>query len=256
MSVNVSENIVVADKLIKRYGNKSVVKGLSFDIKKGEIFGILGPNGAGKTTTLEMIEGVLPIDGGEAFVNGINVRHKPRDIRFIIGVQPQTPSFQDKTKVKEVLELFGSSYGRRVKPEKLLKAVSLEDKANSNTEQLSGGQLQRLSIAAALVHHPKVLFMDEPTTGLDPQARRNVWKLVQAIQKKGITVVLTTHYMEEAERLCDRVAVMDNGKIIAIDSPTNLVEQLLKRGFHKKRQVAEANLEDVFIDLTGKELRD
>lgn len=248
--------LVAAKNLVKKYDNKAVVDGVSFAISQGEVFGILGPNGAGKTTTLEMIEGIRSIDGGTAYIDGINVAQHPNKIRYQIGVQPQTPAFQDKTKTTEVLELFAAAYGAKIDPLDLLEKVKLTDKADTYTEQLSGGQQQRLSIAAALVHSPKVLFMDEPTTGLDPQARRNIWELVQSIQAQGITVVLTTHYMEEAETLCDRVAIMDNGKIIALNTPKALVTDLLARGFKKKRTVEQADLEDVFIDLTGKELRD
>lgn len=242
--------------LTKRYDNNTVVDGISFDVMKGEVFGILGPNGAGKTTTLEMIEAVRPIDGGSAILDGINVAENPTAIRQIIGVQPQTPSFQDKSKLTELLQMFAASYGEKVDAKEFLAEVGLENKANSFVEQLSGGQKQRFSIAAALVHSPKVFFMDEPTTGLDPQARRNLWDLVKDIQKRGITIVMTTHYMEEAELLCDRVAIMDNGKIITIDTPKNLVKQLLKKGFTKTQHVEQANLEDVFIDLTGKHLRE
>ena len=248
--------VVKVKKLVKKYDNKKVVDGVSFSIAQGEVFGILGPNGAGKTTTLEMIEGLRSIDAGEAYIDGINVATHPTDIRYRIGVQPQSPAFQDKTKAVEVLDMFAAAYGVKSSSHDLLQKVSLLDKASTYTEQLSGGQLQRLSIAAALVHSPKVLFMDEPTTGLDPQARRNIWELVKSIKANGVTVVLTTHYMEEAELLCDRVAIMDKGVVIAVDTPQILVEQLLMRGFKKKRQVNQANLEDVFIDLTGKELRD
>lgn len=253
---SMSDTVVRASKLIKRYDNKPVVDGVSFNIKQGEVFGILGPNGAGKTTTLEMIEGIRTIDGGKAFIDDIDVAENPNKIRYQIGVQPQSPAFQDKTTTAEVLEVFAAAYGTKVNPLELLEKVKLTDKAATYTERLSGGQLQRLSIAAALVHSPRVLFMDEPTTGLDPQARRNIWELVKDIQKQGITVVLTTHYMEEAETLCDRVAIMDNGKIIALDTPAQLVKDLLSRGFKKKRHIEQADLEDVFIDLTGKELRD
>ncbi len=248
--------IVQVSKLSKSFGNKKAVRGISFDVEEGEIFGILGPNGAGKTTTLEMIEAIQAIDSGTVTLDGINVEKNPRDIRYIIGVQPQSPAFQDKTKLVEILELFASTYGEKAHPKKLLKDVDLSEKSQSYVEQLSGGQKQRFSIAAALVHSPKVLFMDEPTTGLDPQARRNLWALVQKIRSQGVTVILTTHYMEEAELLCDRVAIMDKGRIITIDTPKNLVKQLLARGFKKKRYVEQANLEDVFIDLTGKQLRD
>lgn len=248
-------DILIVDKLSKVYGDKEVVKGISFSVKKGEIFGILGPNGAGKTTTLEMIETLRQIDGGLAVLNGINVQEDPQAIKRIIGVQPQTPAFQDKTKLKELISMFAAAYGEKVNPKEFLADVDLTEKAESYVEQLSGGQRQRFSIAAALVHKPKVFFMDEPTTGLDPQARRNLWELVEDIRKKGITVILTTHYLEEAEMLCDRVAIMDDGQIIAMDTPKNLIKQLLGRGFKKKQHVEQANLEDVFIDLTGKELR-
>lgn len=249
-------SIVKVTDLTKRYDNKTVVDSISFEVTKGEVFGILGPNGAGKTTTLEMIEAIRPIDGGTAKINGIDVATNPQSIRKIIGVQPQSAAFQDKTKLKEILQLFAAAYGERINPTELLDSVDLLEKADSYVEDLSGGQRQRLSIAASLVHNPKVFFMDEPTTGLDPQARRNLWELVQKIQKRGITVILTTHYLEEAEVLCDRVAIMDEGKIIALDNPKNLVKQLLKRGFKKAQHVEQANLEDVFIDLTGKHLRE
>jgi ABC-2 type transport system ATP-binding protein len=248
--------ILRVKNLVKRYGDKTAVNNISFEVAKGEIFGILGPNGAGKTTTLEMIEAMREIDDGSVVLDGIDVAKSPSRIRKIIGVQPQSPAFQDKTKLTELLELFAAAYGEKVDTRQFLDEVNLLDKAGSYVEQLSGGQKQRFSIAAALVHNPRVFFMDEPTTGLDPQARRNLWELVQQIRDRGITVIMTTHYMEEAELLCDRVAIMDNGKIIAIDSPKNLVKQLLKKGFTKKQHVEQANLEDVFIDLTGKQLRD
>lgn len=251
-----TKSILEVKNLTKRYGKKTVVKGISFDVKQGEIFGILGPNGAGKTTTLEMLETLRPIDDGTATLAGIDVARKPEAIKALIGVQPQTPSFEEKTKLTELIELFSAFYGERVDPKEFLRSVQLEDKANSYPEQLSGGQRQRFSIAAALVHGPKVFFLDEPTTGLDPQARRNLWDLVRDVRDKGITVIMTTHYMDEAELLCDRVAVMDEGKIIALDTPKNLVKQLLKKGFKKQQHVEQANLEDVFIDLTGKALRD
>jgi len=251
-----AKTILVVDNLRKRYGDRETVKGISFEVQKGEIFGILGPNGAGKTTTLEMIEAMRPIDGGSAVIDGIDVAHDPMAVRRIIGVQPQSPAFQDKTKLTEIIELFAAAYGEKVNPMEFLADVNLEEKADAYSEQLSGGQRQRLSIAAALVHRPKVFFMDEPTTGLDPQARRNLWELVQHIRDKGVTVIMTTHYMDEAELLCDRVAIMDEGKIIALDSPKDLIKQLLAKGFKKKQHVEQANLEDVFIDYTGKGLRD
>ncbi len=251
-----NEIILKVDKLRKVYDDKTVVKDISFEVRKGEIFGILGPNGAGKTTTLEMIETIRPIDGGKAIVDGINVAEHPQKVKHVIGVQPQSPAFMDKVKLTEQLEQLASAYGQRVDSRKLLEDVDLGEKAGSYVEQLSGGQKQRFSIVASLVHKPKVFFMDEPTTGLDPQARRNLWDLVKSIRDNGTTVVLTTHYMEEAELLCDRVAIMDNGKIIALEAPNKLVKELLGRGFKKTQHVEQANLEDVFIDLTGKELRD
>jgi len=249
-------NIVEVTNLTKIYAGKKVVKDISFGVKKGEIFGILGPNGAGKTTTLEMIETIRSIDGGTATLAGYDVATDPEKIKQLIGVQPQTPSFEEKTKLTELIQFFASAYGERVDPMKFLEDVQLADKASSYPEQLSGGQRQRFSIAVSLVHNPEVFFLDEPTTGLDPQARRNLWDLIRAVRDRGVTVVMTTHYMDEAELLCDRVAVMDNGRIVAIDSPKNLIRALLKKGFKKKIHVEQANLEDVFIDLTGKALRD
>lgn len=242
--------------LKKRYGDKQAVDGISFSVKKGEIFGILGPNGAGKTTTLEMMETLREIDGGSVHIDGIDVAKDPQRIKYLIGVQPQSPAFQDKTRLTEVIEMFAAAYGEKVDPMEFLRDVDLEDKAKSFVEDLSGGQKQRLSITTALVHGPKVFFLDEPTTGLDPQARRHLWDLIEKVRDKGISVVLTTHYMDEAEILCDRIAVMDNGKIVAEDTPKNLIKALLGRGFKKKQVVEQANLEDVFIDLTGKGLRD
>lgn len=248
--------MVEVKDLKKKYDGKYAVDGVSFSVKKGEIFGILGPNGAGKTTTLEMIETLRTIDGGSATIDGIDVKKNPQKIKYLIGVQPQAPAFQDKTKLTEVIEMFAAAYGEKVDPIKFLKDVDLEEKAGAFVEQLSGGQKQRLSITTALVHGPKVFFLDEPTTGLDPQARRHLWDLIESVRDKGISVIMTTHYMDEAEILCDRIAVMDAGKIIATDTPKNLIKALLKRGFKKRQEVEQANLEDVFIDLTGKGLRE
>lgn len=248
--------IIQVKGLTKSYAGVNVVDGISFEVKEGEIFGILGPNGAGKTTTLEMLEALRSIDSGTATLAGYDVVNEPNKVKELIGVQPQTPSFEEKTTLTELIEFFASVYGEKVDARKFLEEVQLAEKAKSYPEQLSGGQRQRFSIAAALVHGPKVFFLDEPTTGLDPQARRNLWELVQEIRDRGVTVVMTTHYMDEAELLCDRVAVMDAGKIIALDTPKNLIKGLLKRGFKKSVTVEQANLEDVFIDLTGKALRD
>lgn len=248
-------NMIEVKDLKKRYGDKQAVNGVSFSVKKGEIFGILGPNGAGKTTTLEMMETLRTIDSGSVIIDGIDVKANPRAIKYLIGVQPQSPAFQDKTRLTEVVQMFAAAYGEKVDAMAFLRDVNLEDKAKSYVENLSGGQKQRLSITTALVHGPKVFFLDEPTTGLDPQARRNLWELIEKVRDRGISVIMTTHYMDEAEILCDRIAVMDNGKIVALDTPKNLIQQLLKRGFKKSQQVEQANLEDVFIDLTGQALR-
>jgi ABC-2 type transport system ATP-binding protein len=251
-----AEAIVKVEDLHKSYDDKEVVKGISFEVKKGEIFGILGPNGAGKTTTLEMIEALRPIDQGSVVIDGIDVAKNVQKVKYMIGVQLQSTAFMDKVKLTELLEQQAAAYGEKIDPMKLLGNVNLIEKASSYIEHLSGGQRQRFSVAAALVHRPKVFFMDEPTTGLDPQARRNLWDLVQSLSRQGITIILTTHYMEEAELLCDRVAIMDSGNIIALDSPKKLVKDLLAKGFKKKQPVEQATLEDVFIDLTGKDLRD
>lgn len=251
-----SKPIVQVKNIKKVYDGKSVVNGISFEVNKGEIFGILGPNGAGKTTTLEMIESLKEIDGGFATINGIDVSKNIRKIKNIIGVQPQSHAFMDKVRLTELLELMAAAYGEKIDPIFYLEEVGLTDKAKNFIEELSGGQQQRFSIAAALVHNPMVLFLDEPTTGLDPQARRNLWDLIEGVKKKGITVIITTHYMDEAQLLCDRVAIMDAGKIIALDSPEKLIKNLLKKGFKREKKVEQANLEDVFIDLTGKALRD
>lgn len=248
--------IINVNDLVKTYSGKNVVDGVSFTVQRGEIFGILGPNGAGKTTTLEMIEALRDIDGGVAEIDGIDVAKNPKKIKNIIGIQLQSTNFYDKLNLREQLKMFASLYGIKVDTYALLAKVQLTDKAKNYVEQLSGGQKQRFAIASTLVNKPKVLFLDEPTTGLDPQARRNLWDLIKEIRNEGITIVLTTHYMDEAELLCDRLAIMDAGKIITIDSPQNLIKQLLARGFKKKQVVEQANLEDVFIDLTGKAIRE
>ena len=248
--------IITVDGLTKAYAGTPVVDGISFTVKTGEIFGLLGPNGAGKTTTLEMLEALRPIDAGRATIDGIDVAKQPKQIKQIIGIQLQSTTFYDKLTLREQLRMFASLYGQRVDTDALLAKVQLSAKAGSYVEQLSGGQKQRFAIAATLVNHPKVLFLDEPTTGLDPQARRNLWELIKTIRDEGITIVLTTHYMDEAELLCDRLAIMDAGKIITIDTPQHLIEQLLARGFTKQQTVEPANLEDVFIDLTGKAIRE
>lgn len=248
--------IIKVKNLTKKYDGRKVVKGISFSVNEGEVFGILGPNGAGKSTTLEMLETLRPIDSGEVILDGINAKKNPAAIKKIIGIQLQNTAFMAKLNLREQLKMFAGLYGVEIDTDKILERMNLLEKAKSYPENLSGGQRQRFAIASALVNTPRVLFLDEPTTGLDPQARRNLWSLIQDIKKQGIAVVMTTHYMEEAELLCDRLAIMDEGEIKVIDTPSNLVKSLLNRGFKKKRVVEQANLEDVFIDLTGKELKD
>lgn len=221
----VMTDIITINNLTKRYGDLAAVDHISFSVQKGEIFGILGPNGAGKTTTLEMIEGLKGITEGDIILDDKHVKDHVREVKSVIGVQLQSSSFFDGLNLKELLITFGALYGRKIDPIQLLKSVQLEEKAKNQVKELSGGQKQRLSIAAALVNDPKVLFLDEPTTGLDPQARRNMWDLITKINKEGKTIIMTTHYMDEAEVLCDRIAIMDHAKIIAIDTP----QELLKR---------------------------
>jgi ABC-2 type transport system ATP-binding protein len=218
-------NAVEVNDLTKRYGDLVAVNNISFSIEEGEIFGILGPNGAGKTTTLEMIEGLRKPDSGSIKVCCIDVNGKNDRVKEIIGVQLQTTSLYDRIKTGEVIELFGSYYPKSVPTDQILQEVSLSEKRNSYVESLSGGQKQRLALALALVNDPKVLFLDEPTAALDPQARRNVWEIIEGLSRKGKTVILNTHYMEEAERLCERVGIMDRGQIIAMDTPANLISK-------------------------------
>lgn len=247
--------LIVRD-LVKRYGNLTAVDRISFTVRKQEIFGILGPNGAGKTSTLEMIETLREIDAGEVLLNGVEVRSHPQEVKRLIGVQLQASAFFDNLALVELLDLFGEMYGRTVDPMRLLEEVELQDKSKSQVRELSGGQKQRFSIAAALVNEPLVLFLDEPTTGLDPQARRHLWGVIKRIRGEGKTIVLTTHYMEEAEELCHRVAIMDRGRILVCAPPQQLIDDLLARGFSKKRTERLATLEDVFLDLTGHSLRE
>ena len=252
--------IIQASNLVKTYKNPdelpkyfNAVDGISLSINSGEIYGILGPNGAGKTTTLEMLEGLKDIDSGTAFINSINVKDNPYQVKQIIGVQLQANEYFDKMTLSELLNLFSALYSLSNDPIELLKKVNLADKANANANELSGGQKQRFSIACALVNNPLVLFLDEPTTGLDPQAKRSLWDLILDLNKMGMTIVLTTHNMEEAEILCQRIAIMDYGKIIAEDTPQNLILQYAP---DKVREVLNGNMEDVFIALTGHGLRD
>jgi len=249
--------ILEVNNLTKTYDNGvQAVKGVSFSVKKGEVFGILGPNGAGKTTTLEMIEGLRSITSGNVLLDGISTQDEPYKVKERIGIQLQSSAFFSNLKLTELLAMFKDLYGADTDPRELLAEVGLTEKAGTVVKNLSGGQKQRFSIATTLVNKPVMVFLDEPTTGLDPQARRNLWDLITQIKNRGTTVILTTHYMEEAQNLCDRIAIMDDGKIIALDTPEELIRQLLARGFKPHTDVPPATLEDVYIDLTGKKLRD
>ncbi len=247
--------IIIVKDLVKKYGDFTAVKGISFEVKQGEIFGLLGPNGAGKTTTLEIIETLREKTSGEVWVDGKNLEKDAQDIKKIIGVQLQAAGYYPNLNLVQIIKLFAGLYNRDVDPMVLLDTVNLRDKAKNKFKELSGGQKQRFSIATTLINEPKVIFLDEPTTGLDPQARRNLWDLIKAVRERGTTVVITTHYMDEAEVLCDRVAIVDSGEVIALDTPDNLIDNLIASGFKRPKQVKEANLEDVFLDITGKEWR-
>jgi ABC-2 type transport system ATP-binding protein len=302
--------IIQVEGLTKLYKDRVVVDHISFTVERGEVFGILGPNGAGKTTTLEMMEGLQPVSEGAIVIDGISVPNQPHLVRQKIGAQLQTSVFYDGLNLKQLLEFFGSLYGRAVDAMQLLAQVALADKWDQQARHLSGGQRQRLSIAVAIVNNPVVLFLDEPTTGLDPQARHHLWDLIRSIQAGGATIILTTHYMEEAEVLCDTIAIMDNAKIVTMDSLDGLLQNVDQQatisfrsqknidlsvlnqlvgviGAHQIKQtitlrtqnvqgslealidydrvqqleytdlqVHKTNLEDVFLALTGKRLRD
>ncbi len=251
-----NNTIISVQNLVKNYGSFEAVKNISFEVYEGEIFGLLGPNGAGKSTTLEIIETLRSKTSGKIFVKGIDLDISPNEIKKIIGVQLQTSGFYPGLNLLELIKLFSGLYNRDVDAMELLKKVNLEDKAKNKSKELSGGQRQRFSIATTLINNPSIVFLDEPTTGLDPQARRNLWELIREIRANGTTVIITTHYMDEAEQLCDRIAIMDEGKIIKLNTPDGMIDELVATGFERPKQVKAANLEDVFISLTGKEMRE
>ncbi|MEY4051678.1 MAG: ABC transporter ATP-binding protein [Chitinophagia bacterium] len=251
-----AQPIITVQELVKSYGDFHAVKGISFEVKEGEIFGLLGPNGAGKSTTLEIIETLREKTSGTVIVNGFDLDKSPESIKKMIGVQLQTAGFYPNLNLTELIRLFVGLYQNEMNADSLLQKVNLQDKAKAKFKELSGGQKQRFSIATTLINKPKIIFLDEPTTGLDPQARRNLWDLIKEIRNNGTTVIITTHYMDEAEVLCDRVAIIDSGKIIAINTPNHLIDELVETGFEKVKEVKKANLEDVFIHLTGKALRE
>jgi ABC-2 type transport system ATP-binding protein len=251
------QNVIISvSNLKKNYNSFEAVKGISFEVYEGEIFGLLGPNGAGKSTTLEIIETLRSKTSGKVLVDGIDIDRHPDEIKKIIGVQLQTSGFYPNLNLVELIDLFAGLYNRKVEAMELLNMVNLKEKAKAKVKELSGGQKQRFSIATTLINDPKIIFLDEPTTGLDPQARRNLWDLIKDIRSKGTTVIITTHYMDEAEYLCDRVAIVDSGKIIALNTPDKLIDELVATGFERPKEVKRANLEDVFINLTGHSLRE
>jgi len=251
-----SKVIISVKDLVKNYGSFEAVKGISFEVFEGEIFGLLGPNGAGKSTTLEIIETLREKTKGKITVDGFDLDASPNEIKKIIGVQLQTSGFYPGLNLLELIDLFGGLYNRKVDAMELLDRVNLRDKAKAKTKELSGGQKQRFSVATTLINQPRVIFLDEPTTGLDPQARRNLWELIREIRKSGTTVIITTHYMDEAEYLCDRVAIMNAGKIVALASPDKLIDDLVAAGFERPKEMKQANLEDVFIAMTGVSLKE
>lgn len=250
------KKIIEVNDLVMKYGEFTAVNGISFDVFEGEIFGLLGPNGAGKTTTLEIMETLRERTSGNVIIDGLRVGNDNNKIKSIIGVQLQSAGYYPNLHLDELIELFAGLYNVRTDADEMLGLVDLRDKAKSKYKDLSGGQKQRFSICTTLINKPRIIFLDEPTTGLDPQARRNLWELIRTIRDEGTTVMLTTHYMDEAEYLCDRVGIIDRGKILTIDTPDNLIDDLIRKGFTSKRQQKQASLEDVFLKLTGHELRD
>src|SRR3954468_20941682 len=250
------KTIIQVKDLHKKYGDFAAVKGISFEVYQGEIFGLLGPNGAGKTTTLEVIETLREKTSGEIIVDGFNIDTDADNIKQRIGVQLQAAGYYPNLNLSELIVLFSGLYGIDKTPMEMLEKVALTDKAKAKYKDLSGGQKQRFSIATTLINNPRIIFLDEPTTGLDPQARRNLWDLIKSIRAKGTTVIITTHYMDEAEVLCDRIAFVDGGHIIGIDTPDHFIDQLVATGFEREKPTKGANLEDVFINLTGKEWRE
>jgi ABC-2 type transport system ATP-binding protein len=218
-----ADDIVAVNHLVKRYGRFTAVNDVSFTIRRGEIYGLLGPNGAGKTTTLEIIEGLRRGDGGAVMVDGLDVRRDRRAVQRRIGVQLQTTTLFDELTVRETIQLFGSFYPSARSADELLSEVALDEKARARPNDLSGGQRQRLALALALVNDPALLLLDEPTTGLDPQSRHLLWETIRGLRERGKTILLTTHFMDEAQTLCDRIAILDGGRIIAEDTPAGLI---------------------------------
>ena len=254
--MEIAQPIIQVKDLTKHYPEIKAVNGISFNVFQGEIFGLLGPNGAGKTTTLEIIETLRKKTSGEVWVTGYSVDENANEIKQRIGVQLQAANYYPNLSLNQLLELFAGLYNAPVIKKEMLQLVGLQDRGKTKYKELSGGQKQRFSLATTLINKPQIVFLDEPTTGLDPQARRNLGELIRNIRSSGTTVVITTHYMDEAETLCDRVAIIEKGKIISQDSPANLIDKLLASGFKRTTEIKNANLEDVFLSLTGHELRE
>ena len=254
--MNSNNKIIEVKNLVKKYGDLTAVNDISFDVYEGEIFGLLGPNGAGKTTTLEIMETLRELTSGEVLVDGLSVIKNKNEVKKIIGVQLQQSGFYLNLTLTELIKLFAGLYNTDTDPMAILEMVGLKEKAKAIYKTLSGGQKQRFAVATTIINKPKIVFLDEPTTGLDPQARRNLWDLIQNIRNTGSTVMLTTHYMDEAEKLCDRVGIIDTGKVIELDTPHNLIDNLIAKGFTREEKLKHASLEDVFINLTGKDIRD
>ena len=251
-------NILEVKNLLIRYDDFVAVDKVSFEVRPGEIFGLLGPNGAGKTSTLSAIEGLLKPDSGTVHVAGFDIFKQPLEARANLGVQLQANSFQQDLNVREIVELYAGLYGVDITEEKInaiINEVKLGEKAEKKTKQLSGGQQQRVALALATLHDPPLILLDEPTSGLDPQSRRQLWERIENQRDTGRGVLLTTHSMEEASAICNRIAIIDHGRIIEIDSPKNLIERHKNDPAVKAVARGEVTLEDVFIGLTGKEVR-
>ncbi|MBM7604866.1 ABC-2 type transport system ATP-binding protein [Metabacillus crassostreae] len=258
-----NETMVDVQGLVKSYGSHTAVKGVQFQVKKGEIFGLLGPNGAGKTTTIEMLVGLRKPDEGTATLAGFDVKKEVNKVKEVIGVQLQSTSLFELLKVEEILHLYASFYPRNINIDTLIEDMLLTEKRKDRIKGLSGGQKQRLAIALALIHDPEIVFLDEPTTGLDPQARRTLWDIVLRLKEQGKTILLSTHYMDEAHVLCDRIGIMDQGELIALDTPTNLVKKLHSTStiefhlnnppeqewFMKMEAVEKVSIKDTFVQL-------
>jgi ABC-2 type transport system ATP-binding protein len=253
------DSVLQVEQINVSYGNFKAVRDVSFGVRAGEIFGLLGPNGAGKTSTLSAIEGLLKPQSGNITVAGFSIKDKPLHVRANLGVQLQATSFQPELSISEILRLYAGIHGVDMSKEKLqetLVNIKLEDAANKRFGQLSGGQQQRVSLVIATIHNPRLVLLDEPTTGLDPQSRRQLWERMEEMRDKNHGILLTTHSMEEAEAVCDRIAIIDHGQVITIDTPQSLIDKHRNDDeVIKASRKGKITLEDVFIGLTGRAIR-